>query len=91
VWFNYAFTLLWLIDVGRMWTTPSRLTCPSRYDWVVDAYLAFIVVDATLVFGPRWWWGVFVVAAILTLFLRRRGGPSLSGACQPPDVASPGG
>jgi len=50
---NYLFALLWLTDVARWWIAPvSRAHRPRWIGWVVHGYLAFIVLNATVVFGP---------------------------------------
>ena len=71
---NYAMTIIWLIDVTGWWT---RLDWPRRFRvwyWAVQIFFAFMVVNATLVFGPWYWWIAAAVMAISILGLRRREG-----------------
>ena len=78
LYFNYGLLLLWTADVCFLWfgcERPIRLRKPVRRlnEWAC----AFIVLNATVVFGPSWW---IVVAAAFGLFsfvLWRRGNPSV--------------
>jgi hypothetical protein len=59
---NFAFAGLWLADCGLWWRS---LAWPRRrlpYG-IVQAAFAFLVFNATIVFGPRAWIGVGVVVA----------------------------
>lgn len=50
---NYLFAAVWLVDVVWWWVNPSSRA--SRPRWVavaVHGFLAFVVVNATVVFGP---------------------------------------
>lgn len=67
IWFNYAFLLLWGLDVARMWNL-FRLTPTIERRWLValHSFMAFMAFNATAVFGPRWWIPVVAVyAAVL--------------------------
>jgi hypothetical protein len=66
---SYAFALIWLFDAS-WW-----LAAPSSYSWrklwwsiIIDGYLAFVVFNATVVFGhgvARWLGiAIFVVLAV---------------------------
>jgi hypothetical protein len=49
---NYAFTLVWGADVAWWWAAPAHYRQrPRIVEWAVQAFLAFIVVNATVVFG----------------------------------------
>jgi len=50
VYVNYFFTLLWCVDAIQQWRRPQRCT-PI---WI-HVFMAFIVFNATFVFGPIWW------------------------------------
>jgi hypothetical protein len=71
---NFAVAGLWLIDVAVMWRIQGRDAAPSRmWSWGVHAVLAFVILNATLVFGPRgWWWVAGVFGAALTVVLLKR-------------------
>jgi hypothetical protein len=59
--FNYLFTLIWLADVGWWWLNRESYEARSRFiDWPVQAFLAFIAFNATVVFatGATRWAGV---------------------------------
>lgn len=85
IWFNYAFTLLWTVDICRQWLCPLRSTCRLVWHPVVEScwqgLLALIVFNATVVFGPTYWWLVAVVFAgvsawILLCKRERTAGPT---------------
>ena len=76
VYVNYAFALLWVLDVGWWWTRAgSTRGEPAFLYWIVQAVFAFIMFNATVVFGPPFWkWVVALAAALLigARFLIRR-------------------
>jgi len=81
VWFNYATIVLWGMDVALWW---RRERSPVLWLVAVQTYLALIVVSATVVFGPTFWWGVaaaFVVLIVVARLLasRERQRPGRSG------------
>lgn len=57
IWFNYALLLAWGIDVALLWT----IGAPKVWTLFVHAFLAMMVISATVVFGPAYWW----IAAVL--------------------------
>jgi hypothetical protein len=78
VYFNYLFAALWTADVLRLWL-PRRWSGSSRWPslaWVTHAFLAFIVFNATVVFGEgivRWaGLAAFVALAMVLLSQRAR-------------------
>ncbi len=58
IYANYAFTLIWAIDVVWWWLRPANYLSRSRLaETIVQGYLAFITLNATVVFGhgvTRW-------------------------------------
>lgn len=60
IWFNYLFLIVWGIDVAVTWKTKW----PVRAFIAVHGYLAFIVLNATAVFGPTWWRAVMLIAGV---------------------------
>jgi hypothetical protein len=61
LYFNYAFTLLWVADALWWWLAPSsRRARPFFLTAALEAYFAFIVFNATVVFetGAMRWFGV---------------------------------
>ncbi|MBI3860722.1 MAG: hypothetical protein HY290_02375 [Planctomycetia bacterium] len=55
IWFNYLFLALWSADVIWWWWKPAEYRSRARWLSVgVQAYLAFIAINATVVFewGP---------------------------------------
>lgn len=79
---NYAFTLWWAADTTVWWAGDVRLPYRRRsYHLMLHAVFAFMMFNATVVFGPPEWRyaGCVVGAAIAAalLFVRVRGqGPS---------------
>jgi hypothetical protein len=70
LYINYAFTLAWIVDVVWRWT----LRPPPRWlAWTVDAFLAFIVVNATVVFATGFsrWLGVVATCLLAVIWFRR--------------------
>ncbi len=63
LWFNYLFAVAWLGDVARWWLRGVPLlrldTTPGRFG---HAFFAFMMFNATVVFGPPGW---RVVALVL--------------------------
>lgn len=76
LYLNYLFTLLWVADAASDWRAfvTGRIVRP-RVRLAVRGFLAFMAVNATLVFGPPGWW---IVAAITgaALLAMRRGRPA---------------
>ena len=77
LYFNYAFTAVWLADVVWLWT--SGETYRTRPRWISDsihAFMAFMFFNATVVFASGWvrWLGVVATAILLLIHapFRRR-------------------
>lgn len=74
LWANYAITMLWLADVAGWWT---RLDWPLRHRhwfWFLQLSLAFMMINATAVFGPWYWMPIAAgyVAMLVVCHLSRR-------------------
>lgn len=70
LYINYAFALLWLTDTAIWWWNlrwPDR-TAPY---WCVQTIFAFLMIQATAVFGPPFWKPI-AIAVITLLFILRR-------------------
>ena len=77
LYFNYAFTIFWLADVVTWWCRDVEL--PNRsptYFWILHGVFAFMVINATVVFGPPIWkWAappVVVLVALIAVLSRHR-------------------
>jgi hypothetical protein len=73
---NYAFTLFWLVDTACWWLVGIDWPYRSRaYFVALQGVFAFLMFNATVVFGPPYWrWiGLVVVAAAVALVARNRG------------------
>jgi hypothetical protein len=71
---NYAFAALWLADVFWWWTDPSSHSARSRrIEWTVQGFMAFIMFNATVVFGHGAirWAGLAATAILAALLVRR--------------------
>lgn len=76
IWINYLFTLVWAADVIRILRAyrTRRVTHP-KVDAVIQASFAFIVFNATVVFGPPFY-RVAAVPVVIVLLWRIRGNRS---------------
>ncbi|MCA9054286.1 MAG: hypothetical protein KDA75_10645, partial [Planctomycetaceae bacterium] len=81
IWFNDLFTILWPVHVVDAWRCVGcgRTILSSRVRNAIDIYLTFIILNATLVFGPPWWWAVFASAATMAFVLRTVSRPGRNG------------
>jgi len=53
---NYAFSLVWLGDTIAWWLKGPAWPYRSRgYFWLLHAVFAFMIFNATVVFGPPFW------------------------------------
>ncbi len=76
IYINYAFAGLWLFDVLGWWSAghKPRPQSPARF-WTIHAVFAFMMLNATVVFGPDYWRIVavsFTAVAVLIWLVRRR-------------------
>jgi len=66
---NYAFTLVWLVDCVLWWRC---LDWPKRRVpyWIIQLLFGFLMMQATMVFGPPFWKpvGLVTIAGLLMLF-----------------------
>jgi hypothetical protein len=73
LWFNYAFTLLWVADAAGWWGL--GLEFPQnfpRWSRIVRWTFAFMMFNATVVFGPPYWRWLGGMLALAWILLRRR-------------------
>lgn len=82
VYFNYLFTVIWFFDVLLWWLKGSQWrTSHVSYRYFVHCYFAFIVFNATVVFGPLFWRYIAVGLGLWTVFTllwkRGKGPPKL--------------
>ena len=66
---NEAFLCLWLADTILWW---RRLSWPEnrRIYWTVQGVFAFLMIQATAIFGPPFWMPVFLLVVALLLLVR---------------------
>lgn len=68
---NYAFAALWVADAARMWRG-SFVGDVRAWFWVVHGLFAFVMINATVVFGPAYWKWIApaAIAGLLLLWWR---------------------
>jgi hypothetical protein len=75
LYFNYAFTLVWLADAACWWIDAAGYRARPRWlDWCVQGYLGFIAFNATVVFATGFsrWFGVAACVLLAGMWLARR-------------------
>ena len=67
---NYLFAVVWTWDCIQWW---RNLEWPRQriLYWIVQALFAFLIFQATAVFGPTFWWPVAISFLVLTTVLRQ--------------------
>ena len=71
---NYAFTLVWMLDVCWWWAGIERYRARPRWvAWTVYGFLGFIAVNATVVFptGAIRWFGIGACVLLAAVWGRR--------------------
>lgn len=70
IYVNYGFTLLWAMDVFLWW---RRLDRPksSLHFWIIQFAFGFMMFQATVVFGPRFWLPVCGAVILILVRIRR--------------------
>lgn len=71
IYVNYAFTLLWLFDTLLWWRNLSWPENRIGY-WGVQGTFAFLMFQATVVFGPTFWIPILVATIFGLVALRLR-------------------
>jgi hypothetical protein len=72
---NYAFALVWAADVVWWWCNSQTYhKRPRAVEWAVQGFLAFIVFNATVVFGSAAvrWLGLAACLVLVILLLSRK-------------------
>lgn len=73
LYFNYAFTLIWLADACWWWAAEESYQARPRWiDWTVHGFLGFIAFNATVVFATGFsrWMGI--ASCVLLVFVAIR-------------------
>lgn len=75
LYLNYAFGVLWLANTILWW---RRTDWPEqrRAYWIVQSLFAFMICQATAIFGPPFWRPVGVAVVLLLIALRMTRRPS---------------
>lgn len=77
LYFNYLFTLVWIVDVAWQWLAPTSYTRrPRSVSLLIDGFLFFMVFNAVVAFGhgPTRWVGLTACIMLFILLLRRHTG-----------------
>jgi hypothetical protein len=72
---NYAFTVVWALDVVWIWQSAETYRRRPRWiGWAVHSFIAFMFFNATVIFvsGSARWVGVAATVGIGILWLRTR-------------------
>ena len=75
LYWNDALLVWWTVDVAWMWAMPASYRGrPRWWSWSLAGFLAFMMVNAAIVFaaGPARWMGVVGCMALLVCWLARR-------------------
>ncbi len=77
IFVNYAFALVWLVDVLWAWATLAPYgKRPQWLNWTIHSFMAFVVLNAAVVFGSqelRIQFATFFGSSLLfALFLERK-------------------
>jgi hypothetical protein len=73
VWFNYATIVIWGADVAWRFDSSCREKCGrASLAWsvFVHSYLAAMMISATVIFGPTYWWAIAVLFGAIWFVLR---------------------
>lgn len=76
LYFNYALVMLWTVDVTLLWARPKATRRLVWFHRLNEWFCAFMILNATVVFGPSWWIGVGVAFGVICLVAIRREEPS---------------
>ena len=73
LWFNYAFTVMWIVDAIAWYRRGDSEAAARWWTWTVQLVFAFMMFNATVVFGPPFWkWIGGVVICIFAFMYRQR-------------------
>tara|TARA_Y100000588_G_scaffold393119_1_gene507665 strand:- start:122 stop:637 length:516 start_codon:yes stop_codon:yes gene_type:complete len=74
IWFNYVFTILWIVDASWLWLKPKSYTRRKKWvAWAIHGFLFFMVMNAAVVFAPDMVrWPSAVLSLVLAVMFFRR-------------------
>jgi hypothetical protein len=88
LYINYAFTLLWFVDAALWWRDSAAHLERRGFFWTVQAAFAFMMFNATAIFGPPFWRWLALLAAFILIAAWRAGNVSDRSAFPAPDSKS---
>jgi cell division protein FtsW (lipid II flippase) len=74
VFISYSFTVVWIVDAAWWWIDRRRYDARPRWlDWLIHAFMAFVVFNATVVYESGFirWAGVVLFVVLSMLMLAR--------------------
>lgn len=74
LYINYVFLVCWGTSVAGTWRqTPAVRRITQQLTGGMHAFVAFMMINATVVFGPAWWWiPMALVLTVITWNYKRR-------------------
>ena len=85
LYFNYVFTAVWLADVLDWWRRGTiRTGRTGRLERIIQVFFGFMILNATVVFGPPYWKGIAAAVAVVTATLVARKLRLMRANLQPP-------
>ncbi len=76
---NYAFGVLWLVDVSLWWRHLNWSERRLPY-WIVQSLFAFLMSQATAAFGPAFWVPIWIAVVLLLIVIGLRSRRSSRGS-----------
>jgi hypothetical protein len=71
LYFNYLFTVVWIADVTAWWCCDEPSGASTRpVQTAVHVFLAFMLFNATVVFGPWFWKWIGAAVGLFLMLLR---------------------
>jgi len=73
---NYAFAVVWLVDVAWWWMAPKSFLMRNRaVTWTINGFLAFMAFNASVVFarGAMRWTALVASLVLLALLIHHLG------------------
>ena len=74
VWANYAMLAIWACDLIRiLWSTKRQRSTSRTVDRWIGIFFGFMFINATVVFGPKFYGYLFPLAMLIAAVCWRHG------------------